>query len=331
LDPDEKREQTALNLNDLYIKSNIYASIQQEIKNFNNQKVSTAINEQSINSKSRLSEILYVCQRTLRNVYRNPALVLMQTVVTIIFAVLVGLIYLQIDDTQETGVKNRLGAIFFITINQVMSNLSSIDLFIKERVFFIHENASGYYHVSTYFIAKLLCDLIPLRIIPSILFSSIVYFMIGFQPTVEKFFIFYLAVFITVLCAVALCFFISASVQVFGIASLLSVMSFVLMMVFGGFLVELSSIVSFLSWIRWISIFRYTMNIITINEFSGLELCLKNNSTSCINGIDIIHNVSHIEYETQWDLWKNFVALGSMMMIFFSLAYLQLLRMKKTK
>ncbi len=331
LDPDEKREQTALYLKDLYIKSPIYASMKQEITNSNNQKLSRTINEQPINSKSRLTEILYVCQRTLRNVYRNPALVLMQTVVTIIFAVLVGLIYLQIDDTQETGVKNRLGAIFFITINQVMSNLSSIELFIKERVFFIHENASGYYHVSTYFIAKLLCDLIPLRIIPSILFSSIVYFMIGFQPTVEKFFIFYLAVFITVLCAVALCFFISASVQVFGIASLLSVMSFVLMMIFGGFLVELSSIVSFLSWIKWISIFRYTMNIITINEFSGLELCLKNNSTICTNGTDIIHNVAHIEYETQWDLWKNFVALGSMMMIFFILAYIQLLRMKKTK
>ena len=256
----------------------------------------------------------------------------MQTIVTIIFALLVGLIYLQIDRSEDTGVKNRVGAIFFIVTNQIMGNLSAIELFLKERVLFIHENASGYYHVSTYFIAKLVCDLIPLRIIPSILFSSIVYFMIGFQQTAEKFFVFYLGILSTTLCGSAVCFLLSASVQVFGIANLLAAMSFVLMMVFGGFLVEISSIVSFLSWIKWISIFRYSINIITINEFDGLKLCLKNDTSICpINGISIIHDVSHIEFENAWDLWKNFVALFLMTIIYFALAYIQLLRMKKTK
>jgi ATP-binding cassette subfamily G (WHITE) protein 2 len=290
------------------------------------------IHTQFKHSKSRITEILYVSQRTLRNVFRNPTLVAMQTIVTIFFAVLVGLIYLQIDRMEDTGIKNRMGAIFFIVTNQVMANLSAIELFLKERVLFIHENASGYYHVSTYFIAKLICDLIPLRIIPSILFSTIVYFMIGFQQTVEKFFIFYFAIFTTTICGSAVCFLLSASVEVFGIANLLAAMTFVLMMVFGGFLVEISSVVQFLSWIKWISIFRYSINIININEFTGLQLCLKTNSSICpINGTDIIHNVAHIEYETQWDLWKNFIALGSMTIIFFILAYIQLLRMKKTK
>jgi ATP-binding cassette subfamily G (WHITE) protein 2 len=225
-----------------------------------------------------------------------------------------------------------MGAIFFIITNQVMANLSAIELFLKERVLFIHQNASGYYHVSTYFIAKLVCDLIPLRIIPSILFSTIVYFMIGFQRTVEKFFIFYLGILCTTLCGASVCFLFSASVEVFGIANLLTAMSFVLMMVFGGFLVELSSVIDFLSWIKWISIFRYSINIVTINEFSDLQLCLKTNSTICpLNGTDVIHNIAHIEYENQWDLWKNFVALGSMTIIYFVLAYIQLLRMKKTK
>ncbi len=329
-------EKNAHRLHDLYVKSDIYASVLQEITNSNHPKQTTTANNQlhneNILSKSRLTEIFYVSQRTLRNVYRNPALVMMQTVVTIFFAILVGLIYLQIDRTVDTGVKNRMGAIFFIVTNQVMANLSAIELFLKERVLFIHENASGYYHVSTYFIAKLMCDLIPLRVIPSIIFSIIVYFMMGFQRTVEKFLIFYLAIFITTTCGAAFCFFLSASVEVFGIANLLAAMAFVLMMVFGGFLVEISSVIRFLSWIKWISIFRYSFNIININEFSGLKLCLKNNTNICpINGTDIIHNVAHIEYETQWDLWKNFIALGSMTIIFFLMAYIQLFRMKKTK
>jgi ATP-binding cassette subfamily G (WHITE) protein 2 len=331
-DSERKSEQNAHRLHDLYIKSDLYSSIQEEINNLNHAKITTATNNQTLMTKSRLSEILYVSQRTLRNVFRNPTLVAMQTIVTIFFAALVGLIYLKIGPINETGVKNRMGAIFFIVTNQVMANLSALELFLKERVLFIHENASGYYHVSTYFIAKLMCDLIPLRIIPSILFSTIVYFMIQFQQTVDKFFIFYLAIFITTTCGAAFCFFISATVEVFGIANLLTAMAFVLMMVFGGFLVELSSVVSFLSWIKWISIFRYSINIITINEFSGLQYCLKNNTHICpVNGTDIIRSIAHIEYETQWDLWKNFVALGSMTIIFLFLAYVQLLRMKKTK
>ena len=42
-----------------------------------------------------------------------------------------------------------------------------------------HENASGFYRVSVYFTAKLLCDIFPLRLIPLIFFSVIAYFMLG--------------------------------------------------------------------------------------------------------------------------------------------------------
>ena len=44
-----------------------------------------------------------------------------------------------------------------------------------------HENSSGYYRVSSYYISKVLGDLIPLRIIPIPLFSFIAYWMIGMR------------------------------------------------------------------------------------------------------------------------------------------------------
>ena len=69
------------------------------------------------------------------------------------------------------------------------------------------------------FFAKLLCDILPLRTIPSILFSVSAYFMIGFQKVVEKYFIFLLGIFSTTLTASSLCFFVSASVRVYGKSS----------------------------------------------------------------------------------------------------------------
>lgn len=42
-----------------------------------------------------------------------------------------------------------------------------------------HEYISGYYRTSAYFISKLMADLIPMRTIPSIIFTCIIYFMLG--------------------------------------------------------------------------------------------------------------------------------------------------------
>ena len=45
--------------------------------------------------------------------------------------------------------------------------------------FLSHESASGYYRISVYFLAKVVCDLIPMRLVPITAFSAIVYFMTG--------------------------------------------------------------------------------------------------------------------------------------------------------
>ena len=42
-----------------------------------------------------------------------------------------------------------------------------------------HESASGFYRVSTYFLAKVFCDIIPMRVVPLCVYSLIIYFMAG--------------------------------------------------------------------------------------------------------------------------------------------------------
>jgi ATP-binding cassette subfamily G (WHITE) protein 2 len=219
IDPEKKQDQLIHYLNNAYEKSPLFAEIKQETSDISSSPstFSTMISSMvEVRKKSRLHEIFYVSQRTFRNAFRNPALVGMQTGVSIFLGILIGIIYINTDRSDKIGVPNRLGAAFFIVTNQVFGSLSALDLFIKERPLFQHENVSGYYHVSTYFMSKLLCDVIPLRTIPSILFSVIAYFMIGFQRTVAKYFIFLFAIFSTAICASSLCFLVSASVQVFG-------------------------------------------------------------------------------------------------------------------
>jgi ATP-binding cassette subfamily G (WHITE) protein 2 len=102
-------------------------------------------------------------------------------------------------------------------------------------------------------------------------------------------------------------------------------------MIFSGFMVDLSSVFNWLSWIQWISPFRYASNMLTINEFRNITFCLSNMTNDCpMTGKDVLEQ-KKIDYKTDWDMWKNFLAIAIMTLAFFILAFIQLLRMKKTK
>ncbi len=82
---------------------------------------------------------------------------------------------------------------------------------------------------------------------------------------------------------------------------------------------------------QWISGFRYASNVLTINEFQGLTFCLPNQTNICpLTGEEILDKRG-LPHNNPWDLWKYFLALTSMAVIFFILAYIQLMRTKKTK
>ncbi len=107
--------------------------------------------------------------------------------------------------------------------------------------------------------------------------------------------------------------------------------SYVTMMLFSGFLIDLTSIVAFLRWIQWISVFRYASNVLAINEFRNLTLCLSSQSDMCLLTGEEVLSRRHISYATNWDLWKNILALVGIVGTFFIMAYIQLLRIKKFK
>uniref|UniRef100_A0A8C4H8S4 ABC transporter domain-containing protein n=1 Tax=Dicentrarchus labrax TaxID=13489 RepID=A0A8C4H8S4_DICLA len=168
---------------------------------------------------------------TVLNSLRNPQTSYAQLALNIFFAILVGLIYYQMPLTLPEALQNRSGAFFFLIINMVFGNLSAVELFINERAIFIHENSSGYYRTSVYFLSKIFADLIPNRIIPIFIFSAIAYYMMGLKPAFEAFLCFALTMSLVSLAGVGLAFLVSASVSSFAMANILIALPFVFMMV----------------------------------------------------------------------------------------------------
>ncbi|CAF1355213.1 unnamed protein product [Adineta steineri] len=214
-----------------------------------------ANNKHKIAKKSIFKELYYISKRTVMNTYRNPLLFLSQIVVAVFVGLLIGLVFFNMAKTVDPGIQNRLGAIFMIVSSKILSTVTAIEPLVKERPLFIHEVVSGYYRVPTFFVAKLICDILPLRIVPSIIYSLIVYFMTGLQRTATKFFIFLLTIFLCSLFGSAICFFFSALIPMFAVALVIVVLIFVVMMIFSGFIVDLGSLYSWIGWLKWLSAF----------------------------------------------------------------------------
>ena len=116
-----------------------------------------------------------------------------------------------------------------------------------------------------------------------------------------------------------------------GIANLVAALFCVLTLIFSGFLVEINSVLAFLQWIQYLSIFRYSTNILSINEYKGLTLCLANQTDVCPKTGNDVLNELNIEHANSWNFWQNYLALGIISLGFLLLTYIQLRRMKKTK
>ncbi|CAD5118397.1 DgyrCDS7101 [Dimorphilus gyrociliatus] len=279
-----------------------------------------------------LTQIYYLSQRALKNVVRDLAAAVMQMVVMTIFALLIGAIFFDLPKDEVKGVQNRVGAFFFFVMTQAFINFSAIEIFIRERVIFQHENVSGFYRTSSYFLSKVFCDLLPLRALPLIVFALIVYYMLGLEDTAGKFFFFLLTLYLTSVSCCAICLAMSATFETLAIANIATSLIFVIMTLFSGMLANIESIADWLEWLKYFSLMRFCLQGLLINEFEG-QYYTKNE-----NGTDVLTKAGEsylkeqeIDFGTDWNRWVNIVALASISVGYFTIGYIQLRRMKKLK
>jgi hypothetical protein len=113
-----------------------------------------------------------------------------------------------------------MGFGFFVLSLFGFSCLTTLNAFASERLLFTRERANGYYSPVTYFAAKVLFDIVPLRVIPPFVFGAIVYAPVGLVPTVESFWSFILVLVMFNLTASSVVLFLSVVIRDAGVANL---------------------------------------------------------------------------------------------------------------
>ncbi|KAF0708831.1 Aste57867_6197 [Aphanomyces stellatus] len=163
-----------------------------------------------------------------------------------------------------------MGAFYFILTFFGFSTLSSMDVFIQERALFLKETGAAYYGAWSYYLAKASLDLVSLRIVPAILFSSIFYYLMGLNPPADRFLLFGSTLVLYNVAAGSLSILLSIVSKTVGIANLLATVVLLVMVLFGGFLLNVQTMPAGVAWIQWLSLFKYAFEVLMTNELSGM-------------------------------------------------------------
>ena len=191
------------------------------------------------------------------------------------------LLYQNINET-KSGVQDRRGVLFYITLVQGFTGVNNVvQVFPVERPVFMRESNNNLYRVSTYFWSKVVSQIPAALIIPTV-FVCIVYFAVGLSlSSWEKPLISILGAVLEYNAFVGFGYIIGTGVGDKQVATIMTPIAVVPMLLFDGFFVKQHNIPKWLWWFREISVFKYGYQIQFLNEFDGLELeCMKTNDLS---------------------------------------------------
>ncbi|PPQ74040.1 hypothetical protein CVT24_012342 [Panaeolus cyanescens] len=209
--------------------------------------------------------------RAFKNLYRDPALLTAHYLSAITLAIICGLFFHNVTN-DIAGFQNRLGFFFFTLALFGFSCLSSLGLFANERILFMRERSNGYYSSFTYFSSKILFDILPLRLIPPLMFGGIAYGLVGLVPTVVGFWKFMLTLVLFNLTTASVVLWLSIAFASVSVASLVGTLIMLFNLLFAGLLINRESVIPGLQWLHTISFFHAAFEALAVNELRYLQL-----------------------------------------------------------
>lgn len=295
------------------IASEIRALIAREIEN----RTPIEFNNRVFKKATFGSQILILSSRTFKNLYRNPRLLLSHYVLSLVMGLFCGYLYYDISN-DISGFQNRLGLFFFLLTLFGFSCLTGLHAFSSERIIFIRERANNYYHPASYYISKIVCDVLPLRVLPPVILLSIAYPLIGLTMEHGGFL---KAILVLVL------FNVSVAVEVLivgilirepGTSTMVGVLILLFSLLFAGLFINSEDVKSEIRVFEIISLFHYAYEALTINEVKDLILKEKKYGLSIEVPGAVILSTFGFDVGA---FWTDVTKLGAFTVVFLVLGY----------
>ncbi|KAK0202104.1 P-loop containing nucleoside triphosphate hydrolase protein [Desarmillaria ectypa] len=212
--------------------------------------------------------VVTLLSRTLKTSFRDPLGMTTSWIEAILMGVVVGLVFLQLPDS-IAGIRSRQAALYTAVGLQgyLMVMYEVYRLTVVEMPVFDREHGEGIVGVLPWILSYRLAHLLLEDIIVPLVFSAISYFMIGFAPSVSRFFFYFVIGLLNHYTSVLFAGLSSAISRNFATATLFANLAFTAYTFACGFFIQGNSIPIYLRWIKWISQLFYAFTALVNNEF----------------------------------------------------------------
>lgn len=133
----------------------------------------------------------------------------------------------------------------------------------------IRERASGMYHLSAYYLARMVGDL-PMELVLPTIFVSITYYMGGLKPSPQTFILTLAIVLYNVLVSQGLGLALGAMLMDVKQATTLASVIMLVFLLAGGYYIQ--HIPPFIAWLKYISFSHYCYKLLVGVQYSGFEV-----------------------------------------------------------
>ncbi|CUI11976.1 ABC transporter, putative, partial [Bodo saltans] len=237
-----------------------------------------------------MTQLTQLTARSWRQCVRDPGATTGRTIKTIFFAILIGLFFFGVDNNAQ-GVQDRAGCLYLIMMNNFMTAaMTGVAAFPPERAVFLLEQSSENYNAYTYSFAKSFAEL-PFQIAYPVVFTGVMYFMVGFAQTAEAFFKMLLV--LVLVGNLGHSFGLMAASVLPTAESAIAVVPLVIMpmSLVAGLFSNSSRLEPAWIWLEYLSIPRFCFMAMFLGEFDALDTLCAADDTSCSykTGQDVIN------------------------------------------
>ncbi|KAL8153222.1 hypothetical protein V2J09_010982 [Rumex salicifolius] len=246
---------------------------------------------------------------------RNKFVYIFKSIQLIIMAFIVGTLFLRTKlhkDSVSDGLL-FMGSMFFSLIQLLFNGYAELSLTIMKLPVFYKQRDLRFFPAWAFAIPTWILKL-PISIIESAIWVIITYFMIGYDPNVNRFFRQYVVLLCIHQVASALFRFNAALGRNMIVASTFGTGALVTLLVLGGFIISREDVKKWWIWGYWISPLAYAQNAISVNEFLGHSWNFIVDSSQVPLGVQILRSRG-IFPEARW-FWIGIGALIGFVLLF---------------
>ncbi|XP_062144822.1 pleiotropic drug resistance protein 3-like isoform X2 [Alnus glutinosa] len=227
-------------------------------------------------------ELFRACaSRELLLMKRNSFIYIFKITQLIIIACITMTVFLRTRmDVDITHANYYMGALFYALIIFVVDGIPELSMTIQRLEVFYKQKAMCFYPAWAYAIPASVLK-IPISFVESLVWTSLTYYVIGYTPEAQRFFRQFVLLFAVHLSSLSMFRFLASVFQNNNASMTAASFALLFLVVFGGFVINKSSMPAWLKWGFWVSPLTYGEIGLSVNEFLAprWQKMLSTNST----------------------------------------------------